>query len=121
MFLRSDLLRAGVECGDADRSGRRHLTGGGSLRERVCCVHGRVQVAVERRSSYDVARTTRMFLFGLCVSGPSMHYWYRFLGNHIHGTGWRRGIKVRVCICCPREEGSVMSKHIITTLNTQVC
>ncbi len=53
------------------------------------------QLFVERKEKYDAPRTARMFLFGFCVSGPSMHYWYRFLGNHISGTGVRRGIKVR--------------------------
>lgn len=51
------------------------------------------QVAVERRSSYDWVRSGRMFAFGLCVSGPAMHYWYGFLGKRIAGQGLSKGIK----------------------------
>jgi hypothetical protein len=50
---------------------------------------------VERKEKYDAPRTARTFLFGFCVSGPLMHYWYNFLGKTIGGTGLRRGIKVR--------------------------
>jgi hypothetical protein len=57
------------------------------------------QVAVERKEKYDAPRTARTFLFGFCVSGPLMHYWYNFLGRTIGGTGLRRGIKVRESVC----------------------
>jgi hypothetical protein len=57
---------------------------------------GIAQLAIERRAEYDWKRTGRMFAFGLCVSGPTMHFWYGFLGKRITGsTPLIRGLKVR--------------------------
>lgn len=51
------------------------------------------QKVIEKREGFDESRTMRSAIFGLCLAGPMMHYWYGFLGGRIGGTGLVKGIK----------------------------